>query len=97
MQDLTTQQAQTETLMPPGTRGRPKKQKRSPAPTSVRLTESLAERLAVVVGGSPLTKNEILQISIWLGLDQLEANPKLLLEKHIELLQQKMPPKEGEK
>ncbi len=83
-------------IMPQGTRGRPKKAKKAPAPTSVRLMEPLAERLSAIVGSAPLTKNEVLQIVISLGLEQLEANPRLLLERHVQLLQEKMIAPSGE-
>jgi hypothetical protein len=57
----------------------------------VRLLKRLTDRLSVIVEGSPLTKNDVLQIVIDLRLEQIDANPKLLLEGHIKFLQEKMP------
>jgi hypothetical protein len=63
---------------------------------SFRPQEPLKSRLNAIVASAPVTKNDVLQVVISLGLDALEANPKLLLERHVELLQQKKAQAGGE-
>lgn len=78
--------------------GQPKETKRgvvdTTSPTSIRLTESLNERLAATVNTSPLSKNDVLRVLIRLGLSQVEKDSSLLLNEHLSILKEQKAEKE---
>jgi hypothetical protein len=66
-----------------------RKQPKPAGPVSARLTPDMLERLARLMDGLNLSKNEALQALFLLGVERAEAEPGLLLETHLRIEREK--------